>query len=71
MQVSTIAKQLFFTTFRIDIIAANGGQGSGTDFLFMYKSGDHECPFVVTKKHGVDGMKPDAIKFQGMPVSEH
>ena len=71
MRVSTIAEQLFFTTFRIDTIAANGGQGSGTDFLFMHEAGDHACPFVVTKKHVVDGMKTGAIKFQGMLVSEH
>lgn len=71
MQVSTIAEQLFFTAFRVDTIAANGGQGSGTDFLFMYEAGDNACPFVVTKKHVVDDMKTGANKFQGMLVSEY
>ncbi|MBP9147434.1 MAG: trypsin-like peptidase domain-containing protein [Rhodoferax sp.] len=63
MQVSTIAEQLFFTTIRIDTIAANGGQGSGTGFLFLHKVGEQGFPFVVTNKHVVNGMKSGALTF--------
>lgn len=63
MQVQSIAEQLFFTTVRIDTVAANGGQGSGTGFLFMHKVGEKSYPFVVTNKHVVNGMKAGAMTF--------
>ena len=63
MQVQSIAEQLFFTTVRIDTVAANGGQGSGTGFLFMHKVGDQLYPFVVTNKHVVMGMREGSLTF--------
>lgn len=63
MQVKTIAEQLFFTTVRIDTIAANGGQGSGTGFFFNHKIGDHQYLFVVTNKHVVVGMREGRFSF--------
>lgn len=63
MQVKTIAEQLFFTTVRIDTIAANGGQGSGTGFFFSHKIGGQDYPFVVTNKHVVMGMREGALSF--------
>ncbi|MEZ0002914.1 trypsin-like peptidase domain-containing protein [Sinorhizobium fredii] len=63
MQVKTIAEQLFFTTVRIDTIAANGNQGSGTGFFFSHKVGEHNFPFVVTNKHVVMGMREGALSF--------
>jgi hypothetical protein len=47
MQVKTIAEQLFFTTVRIDIVATNGGQGSGTGFFFSHKDRSRENGFNV------------------------
>lgn len=63
MQVKTIAEQLFFTTVRIDTIATNGGQGSGTGFFFSHKIGGQDYPFVVTNKHVVMGMREGALSF--------
>jgi hypothetical protein len=63
MQVKTIAEQLFFTTVRIDTVATNGGQGSGTGFLFSHKIGGQEYPFVVTNKHVVMGIREGALSF--------
>ncbi|MDD2663721.1 MAG: serine protease [Dechloromonas sp.] len=63
MQVTTIAEQLFFTTVRIDTVAANGAAGSGTGFLFLHKVGEQGFPFVVTNKHVVNGMKAGALTF--------
>ena len=62
MQVTTIAEQLFFTTVRIDTVAANGAAGSGTGFLFLHKVGEQGFPFVVTNKHVVNGMKAGALE---------
>lgn len=63
MQVKTIAEQLFFTTVRIDTIATNGGQGSGTGFFFSHRIGEQEYPFVVTNKHVVMGMREGTLSF--------
>lgn len=63
MQVKTIAEQLFFTTVRIDTVAANGAQGAGTGFLFVHKAGGQMFPFVVTNKHVVNGMKAGSLTF--------
>lgn len=63
MQVKTIAEQLFFTTVRIDTVAANGAQGAGTGFLFAYKVGEQAFPFVVTNKHVVMGMREGTLSF--------
>ena len=63
MQVKSIAEQLFFTTVRIDTVAAHGGQGSGTGFFFSHKIGEQSFPFVVTNKHVVMGMREGALSF--------
>lgn len=63
MRVDTIAKQLFFTTVRIDTVGMNGVSMSGTGFVFTYVMGDLQCPFVVTNKHVVNGMKTGTITF--------
>ncbi len=63
MQVESIAEQLFFTTVRIDTVSPNGASGSGTGFLFFYKRGDTNYPFVVSNKHVVMGMKEGALTF--------
>ncbi|QCP86262.1 serine protease [Cereibacter sphaeroides] len=63
MQPKTIAEQLFFTTMRIDTIAADGSHGSGTGFFFSYKIGERNYPFVVTNKHVVFGMREGALSF--------
>lgn len=64
MQVKTIAEQLFFTTVRIDTIATNGGQGSGTGFFLGHKiEGDKQALFVVTNKHVINGMQEGRFSF--------
>jgi len=63
MQVDSIAEQLFFTTVRVDTIAQDGGAGSGTAFLFSYKRGETNYPFVVTNKHVVMGMREGMLSF--------
>lgn len=73
MQVKTIAEQLFFTTVRIDTIATNSGQGSGTGFFFGHKIGeDKQIFFVVTNKHVINGMQGGRFSFlkqkDGLPT---
>lgn len=63
MQVESLAEQLFFTTVRVDTVAQNGGQGSGTAFFFSYKKGEETYPFVVTNKHVVMGMSDGKLTF--------
>lgn len=63
MQPKTLAEQLFFTTVRIDTVAANGSDGSGTGFFFSHRIGDSFYPFVVTNKHVVRGMREGALSF--------
>ncbi|WP_083440815.1 trypsin-like peptidase domain-containing protein [Aquincola tertiaricarbonis] len=64
MKVDSLAENLFFTTVRIDTVASNGAQGSGTGFLFVYKLGDDKhAPFVVTNKHVVNGMQRGSLTF--------
>lgn len=63
MQVKTIAEQLFFTTVRIDTIAANGTHGFGTGFIFSHKVGNWIHPFVVTNKHVVTGTGEGTLSF--------
>lgn len=63
MQVNSIAEQLFFTTVRVDTVAANGAVGYGTAFFFSYKKDGITYPFVVTNKHVVMGMSSGALSF--------
>ncbi|TAA23765.1 trypsin-like peptidase domain-containing protein [Pseudoxanthomonas winnipegensis] len=64
MQPKTIAEQLFFSTVRIDTVAANGAQGAGTGFFFGHKfGGDKQALFVVTNKHVVMGMREGRFSF--------
>lgn len=63
MQVKTIAEQLFFTTVRIDTIAPDGSQGSGTGFFFTHKIDEREYPFIVTNKHVIMGTKEGVLSF--------
>lgn len=73
MQPKTIAEQLFFTTVRIDTIAANGSQGAGTGFIFSHTfAGDKQILFVVTNKHVAIGMREGRFSFlkqkDGLPT---
>lgn len=61
MQPKTLAEQLFFTTVRIDTVAANGSHGAGTGFFFTHRVGENLYPFVVTNKHVVRGMREGAL----------
>jgi hypothetical protein len=63
MRVESIAEQLFFTTVRIDTVAANGAPCSGTGFFYAHKVGEQTYPFVVTNKHVVVGMTTGALTF--------
>jgi hypothetical protein len=63
MRVESIAEQLFFTTARIDTVAANGAPCSGTGFFFAHKIGEQTYPFVVTNKHVVTGMRAGTLTF--------
>lgn len=63
MQVESIAEQLFFTTVRIDTVATNGAQGSGTGFFFSHKVGDKTYPFIVTNKHVVKDTHTGCFTF--------
>lgn len=63
MQVKSIAEQLFFTTVRLDTVAANGDRGSGTGFFFKHKAMGYEYPFIVTNKHVVNGTLEGSITF--------
>lgn len=63
MQVDSIAEQLFFTTVRIDTVSQNGASGSGTGFIFVYKRGEVNYPFVVSNKHVVIGMSEGSLTF--------
>ncbi len=38
MEVFTIAEQLYYLTLKINTLSANGEQGSGTGFIYGYKS---------------------------------
>jgi hypothetical protein len=72
VQVKTIAEQLFFTTVRIDTVAPNRAQGSGTGFFFGHKIGEIQYLFVVTNKHVVKGMSEGQFSFlkqkDGLPT---
>lgn len=72
MQVKTISEQLFFTTVRIDTVAKNGGQGSGTGFFVLHHLDGTDYLFVVTNKHVVDDMKEGRFAFlkaeDGLPT---
>lgn len=72
MQVKTIAEQLFFTTVRIDTVAANGAQGAGTGFFFGHELNGADYLFVVTNKHVVMNMHEGQFSFlkqkDGLPT---
>jgi hypothetical protein len=63
MQAKSVSEQLFFTTVRIDTVAANGEQGAGTGFLFAHKVGEQHFSFVVTNKHVVMGKSEGTLSF--------
>ncbi|MDN5511535.1 trypsin-like peptidase domain-containing protein [Acinetobacter sp.] len=57
MQVSTMAEQLFYLTLKINTSNANGEIGSGTGFIFSYKSTvnpESHYLFLVTNKHVIE-----------------
>lgn len=67
MQVDSVAENLFFTTVRIDTVAIDGSQGSGTGFLYAHKiSESQHAIFVVTNKHVVNGMRSGSLTFHQM-----
>ena len=64
MQVESVAENLFFTTVRIDTVANDGSQGSGTGFLYAHKiSESQHAIFVITNKHVVNGMRSGSLTF--------
>jgi hypothetical protein len=64
MQVESVAENLFFTTVRIDTVAIDGSQGSGTGFLYAHKISENQhAMFVVTNKHVVNGMRSGSLTF--------
>ncbi|WP_325437781.1 trypsin-like peptidase domain-containing protein [Pseudomonas nitroreducens] len=66
MQVQSISDQLFFTTVRIDISTAGGGQGSGTGFIFSHVIGGIEHRVIVTNKHVALGGQQGTFSFLTM-----
>lgn len=72
MRVKTISEQLFFTTVRIDTVAANGGLGSGTGFFISHQINEKDYLFVVTNKHVVNGTQEGRFTFlrgkDGLPT---
>lgn len=63
MYADTIAKQLFYTTSRVETSDASGNKGCGTAFIFNYIKDNLEYPFVVTNKHVVQCMSTGSLTF--------
>jgi hypothetical protein len=72
MEVKTIAEQLFFTTVRIDTVATNNEEGSGTGFFLSHKINEVDYLFVATNKHVVMGVREGKFSFlkqkDGLPA---
>ena len=72
MQVNSIAEQLFFTTVRIDTVNLEGGECSGTGFIFGHNIGEVSYLFIVTNKHVVKEMRQGSFSFlkkkDGLPT---
>lgn len=64
MEVSTIAEQLYYLTLKINTSNANGEIGSGTGFIFGYKSNldpQTDYLFLVTNKHVIENTVSGSI----------
>ncbi|MBS3952555.1 MAG: trypsin-like peptidase domain-containing protein [Methylomicrobium sp.] len=63
MEPSTVSKQLFFNTVRIDTRKADGTTGSGTGFVFLQSQNSLHYPFIVTNKHVIADSISTGITF--------
>lgn len=64
MEVFTIAEQLYYLTLKINTLSANGEQGSGTGFIYGYKSKQDpqiDYLFLVTNKHVIENTVSGSI----------
>lgn len=64
MEVFTIAEQLYYLTLKINTLSANGEQGSGTGFIYGYKSKQNpqiDYLFLVTNKHVIENTVSGSI----------
>ena len=63
MEVSSIAEQLYFTSVRVETEDASDNKGIATSFIFGYKSGNKQYPFLVTNKHVISGAEKGRLTF--------
>ncbi len=63
MEPTSVSKQLFFNTVRIDTQKADGAKGSGTGFAFVQSQNGNHYPFIVTNKHVINGSISTGITF--------
>lgn len=65
MEVSSLVKQLLFTTVRVETYDAAGNQGIGTSFIFGYqlRGEQYQYSFLVTNKHVVKGAQKGRLTF--------
>lgn len=63
MEVTSIAEQILFSTFRIDTIMENSRKGVATGFVFDYNIEEKNYLFLVTNKHVVTDAKIGKINF--------
>ncbi|MGZ8174705.1 MAG: trypsin-like peptidase domain-containing protein [Methylobacter sp.] len=75
MEPTTVSKQLFFNTVRIDTRKADGTIGSGTGFAFVQSQNGCNYPFIVTNKHVIASSISTGITFitkkEGKPQLGH
>lgn len=67
MEVFTIAEQLYYLTLKINTLSANGEQGSGTGFIYGYKSKQNlqtDYLFLVTNKHMIENRSVGALSLR-------
>lgn len=67
-----VAKQILYTTVRIDTIDKNGKSWSGTGFITDYEKDDDRYPMIVTNKHVIKNMVKGQLAFlkkkDGKPI---
>lgn len=58
MKVKSATEQFFFTTVKIESIYENGQVGTGTGFIYRYKTSENTtAEFLVTNKHVINDPK--------------